>query len=142
MIKAVIFDCFGVVLTVFGARNESMIEFVGSLRPDYKVGMLTNVSGRYELDKRFKDQELNQLFDVVLASGDEGFEKPDHFVYEKIAERLGVKPEECLFIDDIPRFCDAAREVGMTAIQCIDPEICILEIQQLLGVIDTEVKTD
>lgn len=121
MIKAIIFDCFGVVLDVMrGTRNEPMIELIRSLRPRYQVGMLSNVRARKSLDDRFGPGELDELFDVIVSSGDIGFEKPDPEIYTMTATKLGVNPEECLFVDDIPRFCTAAESVGMQSFLFVD----------------------
>jgi putative hydrolase of the HAD superfamily len=45
-----------------------------------------------------------------------GLIKPDPNIYIMAAKRLGLEPEECVFIDDNPGHCSAAREVGMKAI--------------------------
>jgi putative hydrolase of the HAD superfamily len=129
MIKAIIFDCFGVMVSVRSERNERMIDFVRSLRGLYKIGLLSNVINRHSLDERFHPDELNQLFDTVIASGDVGLEKPDAGIYELAAHQLDVKPEECLFIDDILDFCHAAERVGMQSIHCqnIDETIDLIK---------------
>lgn len=132
MIKAILFDCFGVVLTVYDERNDAMIDFIRSLKPDFKLAMVSNVSSRASLDRRFHEGELDQLFDVVIPSGDVGYEKPDHRIYELAAQKLDVAPQECLFIDDIVEFCEAARVLGMQTVQCVDVNICIKEIQALI----------
>jgi putative hydrolase of the HAD superfamily len=132
MIKAVIFDCFGVVLTVHSERNQPVIDFIASLRPTYKVGMLSNVSSWKQLDARFEPNELLELFDDVVASGDFMMEKPDPAIYQLAADRLGVDPQECLFVDDIERFCVAAEQAGMTALHCEDIETTITAIQKIL----------
>jgi putative hydrolase of the HAD superfamily len=41
--------------------------------------------------------------------------KPDPRAYEIVAERLGVAPGDCLFLDDREVNVLAAREVGMRA---------------------------
>lgn len=133
MIKAVIFDCFGVVLSIDSQRNEAMIEYIQTLRPTYKVGMLSNVSGRQALDARFRPGELDQLFNVVVASGDVGLEKPDQGIYELMTHQLGVKPDECLFVDDIADYCAAAQRLGMQVVHCTDVIDAIAVIQNKLG---------
>lgn len=190
MIKAIIFDCFGVLLTdvnrarrneiaktdlaaaqaiedVFEAsnrgritreesaermgeilhidpaeilatsdagevRNQALIDFVKTLRPHYKLAMLSNVRGRASLDRRFNAGELNELFDVVVASGDVGIIKPERQIYELTAEKLGVDPTNCVMIDDIQEFCDGARAVGMTAIQFKSTEQCVDDVNRLI----------
>jgi putative hydrolase of the HAD superfamily len=43
--------------------------------------------------------------------------KPDPAIYQHTLEKLGVAPNEALFIDDIPRNIEAARAIGIDAIQ-------------------------
>lgn len=137
MIKAIIFDCFGVVLDVMrGTRNEPVIELITSLRPKYQLAMLSNVRGRWKLDERFREGELDVLFDVVAASGDIGFEKPDPEIYTMTAAKLGLAPQECLFIDDIPDFCAAAEAVGMKSFQFVSTEQSLNELKRLIDTFD------
>ena len=134
MIKAVVFDCFGVVLDVMrNFKNEDVIALIKELKPDYRTAMLSNVSGRRSLDERFGPGELDELFDEVVASGDIGFEKPDPEIYEMTAAKLGLTPEECLFVDDIPQFAEAARKVGMTAVHFDGIASGIAAIKQALN---------
>lgn len=133
MIKAVIFDCFGVVLDVFrSTRRPQIMSLIEELKPNYKLAMLTNVSGRKSLDQRFDPGELDRLFDVIVASGDVGFEKPSKDIYRMTAEKLGVEPAECVFIDDIEEFVAAARQFGMRGIHHVDDEVTIAELATLL----------
>lgn len=133
MIKAVIFDCFGVMLSVRSERNEAMIDFVRRLKSDYKTGLLSNVSGRDALDEQFRIHELDELFDTVIASGDVSLEKPDAAIYELAAAQLDVAPNECLFIDDIALFCRGAERVGMQSLECRNITDTIKAIQQKVG---------
>jgi FMN phosphatase YigB (HAD superfamily) len=43
--------------------------------------------------------------------------KPDPAIYQLVLERLGTRPEETLFIDDKQANIDAARALGLVAIQ-------------------------
>lgn len=96
-------------------KDQQLLDFAASLRSQYKTAMLSNISSS-GLKKRFTDDELQKYFDVVVASGDIGYAKPDPVAYEMTSERLGVRADECIFTDDIPDYCDAARSVGMQAI--------------------------
>lgn len=131
MIKAVIFDCFGVVLDIMrNFKNAEVIDAITALKSDYKTAMLSNVSGRRSLDERFGPGELDQLFDVVVASGDVGFEKPSPHIYTMTAEKLQVEPSECLFIDDIQAFCDAAEAVGMQSLHFVDSDTLLIQLKE------------
>ncbi len=66
------------------------------------------------------DWEIDQLFDVVFCSGDEGIVKPDPTAYQSTVERLGVKPCEAVFVDDTLENVEAASRYGLKAIQFND----------------------
>ncbi|MES2631260.1 MAG: HAD family phosphatase [Patescibacteria group bacterium] len=119
--------------------NSGLLEYITTLKQNYKIGMLSNINSRERLDIRFAPGQLDTIFDAVVASGDEGFVKPQPEIFEIAAERLGVAPEECVMIDDIIEFCDGARATGMQAIQFISNEQLITDLNTL---IDRGEKTD
>ncbi|MFZ2125956.1 MAG: HAD family phosphatase [Candidatus Microsaccharimonas sp.] len=94
--------------------NEELLDFIKDELNDYKIGMLSNVSGN-RLDQLLTPEQL-QLFDVICLSYDMGVSKPNKEAYEIVIEKLGVKPEECIFTDDVPEFCEGAEKVGMRPI--------------------------
>lgn len=133
MIKAVIFDCFGVVLDIMrGTKIEQTMELLKELKGHYKLAMLTNVPSRYSLDQRFQPGELDELFDVVVASGEVGWDKPAPEIYTMTAEKLAVAPEECLFIDDIPAFTSVAEQLGMKTFTYVNVPESITAIKAIL----------
>ncbi len=112
--------------------NQKLLDYIMTLKPQYKVGMLSNINSRDRLSIRFAPGQLDAHFDTIVASGDEGFVKPMPEIYEIAAIRLGVEPSECLFIDDIEEFCEGARQVGMQAIQYLSNEQIITEVNGLI----------
>jgi putative hydrolase of the HAD superfamily len=96
-------------------RDEKLLTYIKSLRGEYKIGLLSNI-GVSSLEKRFSQAELEEYFDAVIVSGEVGYAKPEREIYEITADRLGVDLSECLFTDDRPDYCDAARACGMQAI--------------------------
>ncbi len=60
---------------------------------------------------------LDAWFCVLVGSQDVKNRKPDPEVFLKAAERLGVKPEECIVIEDAPLGIEAGRRAGMRVIQ-------------------------
>ena len=113
-------------------RNDALIEFIKTLKPKVHLAMLSNVSSRAHLDDRFLPGQLDELFETVVASGDEGMAKPDTEIYQRAAMRLGVLPEECVMIDDVPAFCEGAKLAGMQAIHFTDTQKCIQDISLLI----------
>ncbi len=112
--------------------NERLVEYAKSLKGRYKLALLSNVSGRERLENRFRPHKLDDLFEVVVASGDEGFIKPEPEIYEITSSRLGVDPSECLMVDDIEEFCAGAVSAGMQAIQFLSTDQAMADISLLL----------
>ena len=117
-------------------ENEPMIAFVRSLRVDrgLRSALLTNNVREWEPRWRPMLPEIDEIFEVVVDSAFVGMRKPDPAIYTLTVERLGggLRAEECLFIDDVDINCDAARELGMSAVQFGTTEHTIAEIEALL----------
>ena len=114
------------------ARNSRVIDLILELRKNYKTALLSNI-GKDSLKHRFSDQELLQLFDAVVASGEVGFAKPEPEAYEIVCERLGVRLDESVFIDDREVYCEGARALGMQAIRYEDFDQMKAELDKLLA---------
>lgn len=113
-------------------RNEELISFVETLKGAYKLAMVSNINSRERLDSRFLPGQLDQLFDVVIPSGEVGYIKPQPEIFILAAERLAVDPTECVFIDDIEDFCAGAQAVGMQAIHFTSNAQAIAELTALI----------
>jgi putative hydrolase of the HAD superfamily len=116
--------------------NERMIGYLRGLGEDgIRLALLTNNVREWEPLWRAKLPDVDELFEVVVDSGFVGMRKPDPEIYMLTLERLGdgLRAEECAFLDDIEVNCDAARELGMTAIRFHDNEQAIAELEVALG---------
>ena len=76
---------------------------------------------------------LDGLFDTIVESAREGLRKPDPRIYELACARLGVGPDESVFLDDIGANLKPARAMGMTTIKVEDPTAAVAELADLLG---------
>ena len=79
-------------------------------------------------------QEDLELFDDFVLSYEVKMTKPDPGIFELAASRLEVEPTECLFIDDIERYCIGAKDVGMHAINYKNFGQMCSEMEQILKV--------
>jgi putative hydrolase of the HAD superfamily len=113
------------------AKDMRLLGLAASLRPRYKTAILSNI-GEGSLLKRFTNAELDESFDAVVASGEIGYAKPEPEAYEITADRLGVRLDECVFTDDRLEFCEAARAVGMRAIDYKNFSQFKAELEKLL----------
>jgi epoxide hydrolase-like predicted phosphatase len=118
MIKAIVFDCFGVLGGHSAAgwhRQEALLTFVQELKAHYKIGMLTNL-GVASVESLFPAPEREKLFDATVIAGEIGIAKPRPEIYHAICEKLGVEPQEAIFVDDINANNAAAEAIGMHTI--------------------------
>lgn len=93
-----------------------MVELIGELAAaGHTLGLLSNIVE--DLVPIFEARHGAWLahFKALTYSCEIGVAKPDHRAYEIVAERLGVPPHDCLFVDDREANVLAAREVGMRA---------------------------
>jgi putative hydrolase of the HAD superfamily len=111
--------------------NEGVLELIRQLCGQYKLAVLSNAPPR--LAKWLADWDLLPLFDVVVCSGDEGMVKPDPAIYELTLARLGVEPNEAIFIDDSPGHVEAARALGLHGIHFTTASALADELDALLG---------
>jgi HAD superfamily hydrolase (TIGR01509 family) len=59
---------------------------------------------------------LERWIDHWFISGDLGLRKPSPEIYRLAAERLGVRPQEVVFVDDRLRNLEAAKAVGFSTV--------------------------
>lgn len=78
-------------------------------------------------------EQWPELFDAVVVSGEVGLRKPQPEIYLLTAQRLGVTPQECVFVDDLPANVRGAAAVGMVGVEHTDPERTITELEVLFG---------
>lgn len=96
-------------------RNEPLLAYIrDKLKPGYKIGFLSNASDDW-LEELFRPEQAT-MFDSVVLSYKTGYAKPDSEIFELSCEELDVLPKEAVMVDDIERYCTAAKELGMQAI--------------------------
>lgn len=113
------------------APNEELFSYISDkLKPNYKIGLLSNANYNVVSDLFTTDQVA--VFDATVLSYQTRLVKPDARMFELIANQLGVTLDECIFVDDVERYCTAAGLLGMYTIVYKSPEQCIAEIEKLL----------
>ena len=114
--------------------NEPMIDLMREAKAGgFRMGLLTNNVREWEPLWRSM-LPVDEIFEVVVDSGFVGCRKPDREIYDLTLERIGnPPPEECLFIDDTDVNCDAARDLGMSAVHYQHNDQAIPEIRAALA---------
>lgn len=83
-------------------------------REGYGMYVLSNACNRFHhFFPRYFSQDF---FDGVMVSSEVKMIKPDSAIYWHLCTVYGLKPEECLFIDDRPENVEGALSIGMEAV--------------------------
>lgn len=114
------------------SKNYYLLNYIATLKAEYKIGMLSNIATNWIRDE-FLTVEEQALFDDMVLSYEVGTTKPDPKIFEIAAERLGVEPNECVFIDDIESYAAAAETVGMHGITYKDFKQMKTELEAALA---------
>lgn len=114
-----------------GALNEELAAYFVNLRPRYRTGIVSNsfVGAR---EREQAAYGFEGLCDVIVYSHEEGWLKPDPRIYRAACERLGVLPEQAVFLDDVPACVDGARDIGMKAVTFVENRQAIAELSSHL----------
>jgi putative hydrolase of the HAD superfamily len=126
-------DRTGLVDRMFGGirEDERMVDAVRQARAaGVRTGLVSNSMGAGRYDR----STFPELFDGVVISGDVGLHKPQPEIFLLGAERTGVAPEDCVFVDDLRENCEGAEGVGMTAVLHRGADTTLPELERLLGV--------
>jgi len=77
--------------------------------------------------------DIMARFDVIVESSKIGVRKPEPQFYEIACDLLGVRPDECVFLDDLGVNLKPAAAMGMTTIKVSDEDQAIADLTAALG---------
>jgi putative hydrolase of the HAD superfamily len=100
-------------------------------RNGYKLYGLSNMSAPI-FEHLHARHEFFKLFDGIVVSANVKFIKPEPGIYEHLKTRFAVDFAESVFIDDLARNVEAARALGLPAIQFATTEQVRRELEPLL----------
>jgi len=114
-----------------GTLNVELTEYFRGLRPRYRTAILSN-SFVGACSRELERYHFDEMTDLIVYSHEVGMSKPDRRIYELTCERLGVRPEEMIFLDDTEWAVDGARAIGIQAVLFEDNAQTIAEIKARL----------
>jgi epoxide hydrolase-like predicted phosphatase len=114
-------------------KNLVILSYIKDLKKKgYKIGLLSNIANNWIRDY-FLTKEEQKLFDAMVFSFEAAMTKPDRRIFQLACDKLGVVPEEAILVDDIERYCVAAREIGMQAVWYNDFDRFKTELTKVLS---------
>lgn len=78
-------------------------------------------------------RDIMQYFDAIIESSKAGIRKPDQRIYLMMCELLAVKPQACVYLDDLGVNCKPAAKLGMTAIKVVSEEQTLADLAKATG---------
>jgi putative hydrolase of the HAD superfamily len=114
-----------------GSPNTELIRYFARLRDRCKTAILSNsfVGAR---EREHAAYGFGDICDLIIYSHEEGMQKPDPRFYALLPERIGVQPNEIVFLDDGEMCITGARACGIHAILFKDNAQAIAEIEAYL----------
>lgn len=112
--------------------NEPVADLVRALKADgYTLVLGSNTNALHAA--RFQGQFAETLahFDRLVLSHEVGHIKPSADFYLACASAAGAKPDECVFIDDMPENVEGANAAGLTGVLFRDALSLVRDLRSL-----------
>lgn len=114
-----------------GTLDRELFDWFAGLRPRWLTGILSNSApGARERERCWAFEDVT---DDIVYSHEVGLMKPDPRIYELTARRLAVRPEEVVFLDDVPGHVEAARAAGWHGVVHVDTARSIEEVEGIIA---------
>ena len=129
-----------VLALLSGSVRPNMVRVLEICKSRYRIACITNnvKSGTgpgmaSDKSKATQVREVMGLFDFVIESSIEGIRKPNPAIYQLACERVGIAPEECVFLDDLGINLKPAKALGMHTIKVLNEAQAIADLAGVTG---------
>ena len=96
--------------------NKEIYNLIKEIRTkNYKTGMVTD-NKKDRIDRIVEHYDLNCLFDAIVVSAEIGNGKENEEIFKNTIQRLNVKAEECIFIDNQEKNLTVPKHMGMEVV--------------------------
>lgn len=113
--------------------NWELIELIKDLKnKNYKIGLLSNNSTG--LKQKLVNQNITHIFDEIIISAEYGYQKPQPEIFEIIFNKLNIKNNEMIFVDDTKRSLEGAEKIGYVPILYANNETLKFDLSNILNI--------
>ena len=143
--KALGYDVRGadILPQLSGEVRPAMVAALKACKDRFKVGCITNnmrdagqgagMAASEEGASRVG--HIMAEFDAVIESSKVGVRKPDPKIYLMMCDLLAVRPETCVYLDDLGINCKPAAQLGMRAIKVVSEAQALAELAEATGLV-------
>lgn len=111
-----------------GTLNVELADYFRKLRPRFKTAIISN-SFAGAREKEAEHYQFDTICDFIIYSHEVGLRKPDPQIFTLACERLGLQPQEVIFVDDHADVYASAVDMGMHCFEFKDNAQIIAEIE-------------
>jgi HAD superfamily hydrolase (TIGR01509 family) len=98
--------------TIFTLKADT-VRIIERLQ-DFELLLLSNTNV-WHFNYCLENYPVLRLFNAWILSYKVGVYKPDQKIFEAALASASARPQECIFIDDIEHYTEAARSMGINA---------------------------
>ena len=113
------------------AKEESVALLKELQQRGHRVFCLSNIC-RELYDHVTEQNPFFGLFEDAIVSADIKLAKPDPRIFEYMLTRFNIRPEETLFIDDMPANIESANQLGIQGIRFTEIDDCRRAISNII----------
>jgi len=110
--------------------DRELLNFVRSLRPRYKIGLISNAFD--DLRPFIVKEKFEDVFDHMIISAEVGAAKPSAKIFKIALERFGVGSNEAIFVDDFRENIEGCEKEGIKGLHFTSPESVLQQLNTLL----------
>ena len=111
--------------------NLELIEYIKELKKSHKIAILSNYKNN--LRSLMQEQEILDLFDELIISGEVGYQKPQPEIFELLCTKMNIKMSELVFVDDTKRSLEGAENIGYIPILYKNNDLLKSELEQIIN---------
>lgn len=131
-----------VLALLSGEIRPEMVHALNVIKANHAIGCITNnvKTGQgpgmsSSKSKASQVADIMSMFEVVIESSKVGMRKPNPKIYELACQKMGIKPVEAVYLDDLGINLKPARALGMTTIKVLNADQALDELELHLGII-------
>jgi len=92
-------------------------KLLGEVKKNCKLGLVSNFTYAPVVHESLQRLKIRRFFDAIVVSGDNGWRKPHRNIFADVLMRLGVSPDEAVFIGDSPlEDIKGAKDAGLRTV--------------------------
>lgn len=115
--------------SIFAGKPLISEDVLLHLSRNYRLWIISNTN-RMHFDYIREHYSFLPYFEGLILSFQVGAAKPDPAIFRLALEKAGLKPDEAVFVDDQLANVEAAREIGIDAIQFLNSAQLLQEFRE------------